>query len=99
MQNSLEKGRKIIYGLRPQHIKVLTNNSENDANLIEAQLLLSETTGTETQFSFDYGGQKLIVANQGRFDFPRNTKCRLKIDVARAHFFDQETQQRIGGHG
>ena len=99
LQNSLEKGQKIIYGLRPQHIKVLTDNSENDANLIEAQLLLSETTGTETQFSFDYGGQKLIVANQGRFDFPRNTKCRLKIDVARAHFFDQETQQRIGGHG
>jgi multiple sugar transport system ATP-binding protein len=93
-----ETGREIVYGLRPQHIKVLTDNSESPPYTIEAELLLSETTGTETQFSFDYGGQKLIVANQGRFEIPPGTKCRLKVDIEQAHFFDQETQQRIDGH-
>jgi multiple sugar transport system ATP-binding protein len=93
-----EPGKKLIYGLRPQHIKVLTDSSETGSDIIEAQLILSETTGTETQFSFDVGGRKLIVANQGRFDFPLNSKCRLKIDAERAHFFDQESQQRIDGH-
>ena len=88
-------GQKIVYGLRPQHIKVLTNSTESHPHIIEAELLLSETTGTETQFSFDYGGHKLIVANQGRFDIAPNTKCRLKVDVERAHFFDQVSQQRI----
>jgi multiple sugar transport system ATP-binding protein len=95
---AFETGRKLIYGLRPQHIKVLADSSEADSGIIEARLMLSETTGTETQFSFDFGGRKLIVANQGRFDIPLNSKCRLKIDAERAHFFDQESQQRIEGH-
>ncbi len=95
LENTLGIGQKIIYGIRPQHIKVLADNSESAANLIEAQLSLSETTGTETQFSFDIGGQKLIVANQGRFGIPRNAKCRLRVDVERVHFFDQSSQQRL----
>ena len=95
---TFETGKKLIYGLRPQHIKVLIDSSEADSAFIEAQLMLSETTGTETQFSFDFGGRKLIVANQGRFNIPLNSKCRLKIDAERAHFFDQESQQRIKEH-
>ena len=94
-ETALETGRKLVYGLRPQHIKVLADHSEADSDTIEAQLMLSETTGTETQFSFDFGGRKLIVANQGRFNIPLNTKCLLKIDAQRTHFFDQESQQRI----
>jgi len=94
-----EIGRKIVYGLRPQHIKVLTDDSETHPDAIEAELLLSETTGTETQFAFDYGGQKLIVANQGRFALSAGTKCRLRLDVQQAHFFDQESQQRMPAHG
>lgn len=96
-ESAFEAGRKLVYGLRPQHIKVLADSSEADSDTIEAQLMLSETTGTETQFSFDFGGRKLIVANQGRFNIPLNTKCQLKVDAQRAHFFDQESQQRLDG--
>ena len=99
LDSAFESDQRIVYGLRPQHIKVLTESTESHPHIIEAELLLSETTGTETQFSFDYGGQKLIVANQGRFNIPLNTKCRLKVDIERAHFFDQVSQQRIDGHG
>ncbi|UCF92307.1 MAG: sn-glycerol-3-phosphate ABC transporter ATP-binding protein UgpC [Desulfobacterales bacterium] len=98
-ETSLARGRKIVYGLRPQHIKVLTEPSEAHPHIIEAQLILSETTGTETQFSFDYRGQKLIVANQGRFAIAADTACRLKVDVEKAHFFDQETGKRIAAGG
>jgi multiple sugar transport system ATP-binding protein len=94
-----EIGQKIVYGMRPQHIKVLTDDSETHPEAIEAELLLSETTGTETQFAFDYGGQKLIVANQGRFDLSPGTKYRLKLDVRQTHFFDQQSQQRLPAHG
>jgi len=94
---AFETGRKLVYGLRPQHIKVLADPSDAVSDTIEAQLMLSETTGTETQFSFDFGGRKLIVANQGRFNIPLNTKCMLKVDAQRAHFFDQESQQRLDG--
>ena len=48
---SLYTGREIVYGLRPQHIQVLTDSSETHSHTIEAELILSETTGTETQFS------------------------------------------------
>jgi multiple sugar transport system ATP-binding protein len=96
---NFETGREIVYGLRPQHIKVLTDDSETHPHTIEAELLLSETTGTETQFSFDFGGKKFIVANQGRFEIPSGTKCRLKLDIQQAHFFDQESQQRIKSNG
>lgn len=94
-ETSLKTGRKIVYGLRPQHIQVLTDSSETHSDTIEAQLILSETTGTETQFSFDYGGRKFVVANQGRYEIPINTICRLKVDVDRVHFFDQVSQERI----
>lgn len=96
---SFEPGKKLIYGLRPQHIRVLADSSEADDSIIEAQLMLSETTGTETQFSFDFGGRKLIAANQGRFNIPLNSRCRLRIDADKIHFFDQESQQRIDGDG
>ena len=98
-ESDFETGREIVYGLRPQHIKVLTDDSETHPYTVEAELLLSETTGTETQFSFDLGGQKFIVANQGRFEIPPGTKCRLKVDIEQAHFFDRESQQRMKVHG
>lgn len=94
-ETSFESGRKMVYGLRPQHIHVLTDPSEAHPHAIEAKLILSETTGTETQFSFDFGGHKLIVANQGRYHIPLNTVCRLKFDIERAHFFEDISQERI----
>ncbi len=96
---SLKTGKKIVYGLRPQHIKVLTDSSETHTHTIKAKLVLSETTGTETQFSFNIGEQKLIAANQGRFDIPASTVCRLAVDVEKAHFFDQASQKRIEAFG
>lgn len=98
-ETSLETGKKIVYGLRPQNIQVLTDSSEIHPHIIETELILSETTGTETQFSFNLNGQKLIAANQGRFEIPANTKCRLKVDVKRAHVFDQESGKRIDAFG
>ena len=93
---SLETGKKVLYGLRPQHIRILPDPSETHPHIIEAQLLLSETTGTETQFSFDLNGHKLTVANQGRFDIPIDTTYRLGVDVDKVHFFDQASGERIG---
>jgi multiple sugar transport system ATP-binding protein len=95
----LEAGRKVVYGLRPQHIRVLTDPSAPHPHIIEAELLLSETTGTETQFSFNLNGHKLTVANQGRFEIAVNTTCRLGVDVDKAHFFDQVSGERIDGSG
>ena len=96
---SIETGRKVLYGLRPQHIRVLTNPSETHPHIIKAQLMLSETTGTETQFSFNLNGHKFTVANQGRFDIPIDTTYRLGVDVDKAHFFDQASGERIEGSG
>ena len=96
---SLEAGSRVLYGLRPQHIRVLTDPSATHPHIIEAELLLSETTGTETQFSFSLNGHKLTVANQGRFEIAVKTICRLAVDADKAHFFDQVSGERIDGSG
>jgi multiple sugar transport system ATP-binding protein len=88
-------GQALVYGIRPQHIKLVTDPADADADTVDATLLLCETTGTESQLSFDFGGQTLTVVNQGRFNIPVDTKCRLRVDVQRVHLFDGESKKRL----
>jgi multiple sugar transport system ATP-binding protein len=95
---STETEKKLVYGIRPQHIQMMDSSTQSHPHAVEANLLLCETTGTETQFTFDLGGQPLTVVNQGRFKIEENTPFWLRIDIEKAHFFDEESGKRLEGH-
>jgi multiple sugar transport system ATP-binding protein len=92
---SADRGQKLVYGIRPQHITVLEHGGEPRPDTIEAKLLLCETTGTETQFTFEFGNQTLTVVNQGRFAIETNTPCRLQVDVGKVHYFKAQSGERL----
>ncbi len=94
-----ETGQELTYGVRPQHIEIMDGASAAHPHMIEARLLLSETTGTETQLSFDFYGHAIKAVNQGRFSIPIDTRCRLKIDINRVHLFDKKSECRIDHQG
>jgi multiple sugar transport system ATP-binding protein len=81
-------GRPVIYGTRPEHMELADDG-------VEAEVVVVEPTGSETQLVARIGAQELIAVFRERHDFApgRRIKLRPRADVA--HVFDKETGKRL----
>ncbi len=85
---SFTPGRRVVYGIRPEHLRL------EDGGL-PARVLLVEPTGSETQVLLDLGGEKLTAAFRERISIDVGEMLPLGIDRAAAHIFDAETEKRL----
>ncbi|VAW11283.1 hypothetical protein MNBD_ALPHA09-933 [hydrothermal vent metagenome] len=96
----LDVGARIIYGIRPLHITLKTNDtaakpgSNGDKNLV-ANVLISESTGSETEVRLLLGDQQLRAMLHGQHAFEPGSEVRLSIDENWAVVFDADSQERI----
>jgi multiple sugar transport system ATP-binding protein len=86
---SVEIGRRVTFGFRPEHILI-------DPQGIEARVLVVEPTGSETQLSATIGKNPITAVFRDRVDFQPDEMIRLMPDLKRAHIFDQATGERLG---
>jgi multiple sugar transport system ATP-binding protein len=82
-------GRQVIYGIRPEHF--LLDPSAG----IEAEVVVVEPMGSETQIVARLSGQPVVGMFRERATFGPGDSIRLRIDPARIHLFDQENGQRL----
>ena len=81
-------GRPAIYGIRPEHFTIANDGAE-------AEIIVVEPTGSETQVFAKLGGEEVVAVFRERHKFNPGDKIRLKPDQRVVHLFDEATGKRL----
>ncbi|MGH7040554.1 MAG: ABC transporter ATP-binding protein, partial [Acetobacteraceae bacterium] len=81
-------GRKIVYGVRPEHFMLATDGLPLTVQVIEP-------TGSETQIIGHIGGVPVVCAFRERLHVAPGTEIGVSVDPANAHLFDSESTARL----
>ena len=88
---SAADGQPVHYGIRPGDITLGAAGSG-----VNAQVVVVEPTGAETELLVQVGEAKLVLAVHGRVDAKPDETVGLAIDVEAVHLFDRQTGKRMG---
>ena len=81
-------GRPAVYGIRPEHFTLAYDGAE-------AEIVVVEPTGSETQVFAMLGGEEVVAVFRERHQFKPGDKVRLKPDPGLVHLFDEATGKRL----
>jgi multiple sugar transport system ATP-binding protein len=81
-------GREMVYGIRPEHLDLADDG-------FEAEVVVVEPTGSETQLFARLGEQEIVAVFRERHEFAPGQKIRLKPRAPVAHLFDASNGQRV----
>jgi multiple sugar transport system ATP-binding protein len=82
------EGRPAVYGIRPEHFTVADDGAE-------AEIIVVEPTGSETQVFATLGGEEVVAVFRERHQFNPGDKIRLKPNPKLVHLFDETTGKRL----
>ncbi len=86
-------GTPVLYGVRPEHFLL---GDGHDARLHrEAEVIVVEPTGSDTQVAARFAGQDIIAAFRERIGARPGERIGLRPDVAQVHLFDAGSGERI----
>jgi multiple sugar transport system ATP-binding protein len=86
-----QEGRPVVYGIRPEHLDI----AADDGAGFDAEVVVIEPTGSETQLFARLGQQQLVGVFRERHEFQPGAKIRLRPRGDCAHLFDPTSGQRI----
>jgi len=81
-------GRPAVYGIRPEHFSIADDGAE-------AEIVVVEPTGSETQVFAKIGGQDVVAVFRERHKFEPGHRIKLKPDPALVHLFDETSGARL----
>jgi multiple sugar transport system ATP-binding protein len=81
-------GQPAVYGVRPEHFTIADDGAE-------AEIVVVEPTGSETQVFAKLGGEQVVAVFRERHQFNPGDKVRLKPDPALVHLFEDSTGKRL----
>jgi multiple sugar transport system ATP-binding protein len=82
------EGQPVVYGIRPEHFTIADDGAE-------AEIVVVEPTGSETQVIAKLGGEQVIAVFRERHQFNPGDKVRLKPNPTLVHLFDETTGRRL----
>jgi multiple sugar transport system ATP-binding protein len=85
-------GADVVYGIRPEHFTLAEDGSGEGA---EAEIIVIEPTGSETQVFANLGGEEVVAVFRERHQFEPGEKIRLRPDPQFVHLFDASTGKRL----
>ena len=85
--------KEIILGIRPEHIYIEKNSSDNFEINVKSEL--AEYIGHEQIITFDFSGQQLLGKFSSTIDININKEFKLYIDVNQISVFDALTEERM----
>ncbi len=88
LETTLETGREVVLGIRPEHLEVAAEG-------LEAEVVVIEPTGSETQLFARVGGQEITAVFRERHPFAPGQRIRLRPQADRVLIFDSSSGQRI----
>ncbi len=81
-------GKPVVYGIRPEHLEFADDG-------VEAEVIVVEPTGSETQIVARIGKQDLIAVIRDRRAVKPGDRVKLRPVAKAAHVFDKETGKRL----
>jgi len=84
----LEENREVVLGIRPEHLEIAADG-------FEAEVVVIEPTGSETQLFARLGGQEIAAVFRERHEFVPGQRIRLRPRADCLHLFDPSSGQRI----
>jgi multiple sugar transport system ATP-binding protein len=81
-------GRAVVYGVRPEHFTIADDGAE-------AEIVVVEPTGSETQVFAKLGGEQVVAVFRERHQFSPGDKVRLKPNPSLIHLFDEASGKRL----
>jgi len=87
----LEAGRKVVLGVRPEHVKV----DEPGAEIHDAMVDIEEPMGADNLLWLKLAGQTISVRIAGARRYAPGTAVKLSFDMSMASVFDAVTENRI----
>ncbi len=88
----LSDGRKVLMGLRPEHLKVQAAGQPG----IACEVKVVEFSGADTLLACEAAGQPLQALVHDRLLVKPGDAISLGVAADLVHLFDAETQQRLG---
>jgi multiple sugar transport system ATP-binding protein len=85
-------GDNLVLGVRPEDIAL---NNQPAADLIETSVYTVEPLGDRTIFDLRVGEEMVKARTPPTFDADMGSKLWMRIDTARIHLFDPQTDQAI----
>src|SRR6218665_53627 len=92
---SATDGQAVHYGIRPGDITLAAAGSGADAH-VDAQVVVVEPTGAETELLVQVGQDKLVLLMHGRVDARPGQTVGLRVNIGNVHLFDRQTGRRMG---
>jgi multiple sugar transport system ATP-binding protein len=86
--DGLDEGRKITFGIRPEHLLL-------DDTGFEAKVAVVEPTGSETHLVLRAAGREIIAVLRERRPIKPGDTIRLRPQAEMAHLFDTGTGLRL----
>ena len=83
-----QQGQAVKYGIRPEHIDIGSGG-------IEAEVVVVEPMGAETELLLQVGGASLTVTTHGRATCGPGDKIHVSPQPQQAHLFDAASGNRI----
>jgi len=84
----LQEDREVVLGIRPEHLEIAADG-------FEAEVVVIEPTGSETQLFARLGGQEIAAVFRERHEFVPGQRIRLRPRADCLHLFDPSSGQRI----
>jgi multiple sugar transport system ATP-binding protein len=81
-------GAAAVYGIRPEHFTLADDGAE-------AEIVVIEPTGSETQVFAKLGGEEVVAVFRERHQFNPGEKIKLKPDPKLVHLFDAASGRRV----
>jgi multiple sugar transport system ATP-binding protein len=81
-------GQPVIYGIRPEHLELADDG-------FDAEVIVIEPTGSETQLFARVGSQEISAVFRERHTFAAGQKIRLRPRSEMVHLFDPSSGQRL----
>jgi multiple sugar transport system ATP-binding protein len=83
-------GEAVSYGVRPEHMGI-----GGDGEPVQAQIIVVEPTGAETELVIGVGEQQLVLVTSGRPRVEPGQRIGLSIDPSMVHLFDRASGIRL----
>ncbi|TIT04299.1 ABC transporter ATP-binding protein [Mesorhizobium sp.] len=87
-KTAVEDGRKVVYGVRPEHLEIHPDG-------VPAKISVVEPTGSETLVFLRFGEGEMVALFRERHDFKPGDTLHLKPRLDQVHLFDAETGNRL----
>ncbi|KAJ0339341.1 hypothetical protein COL154_014226, partial [Colletotrichum chrysophilum] len=89
-------GGRLILGIRPEHIEVLTAEAEpSDPWAFDATVVLAELLGADALLNLSVEGEEMLVRVAGADHPDQGARIRVRFPPERIHAFDPSTNRAL----